>query len=177
MQLSREVLGCFSGQMQFTTGSSRQSQRKLPSSLEYICTPHRLLFRLLKRTDFHGANVLTGPGLWSVPVIPFFLLSFLFWNKKNNKKQKIWFENEFELIGSFISRTRQMHNSAKREKSCNNTSGLKPKAPLNVRQMSLPPEHLEATRNSAPYGAAAECRLLQWNSVSSDPGRIQDAHN
>lgn len=42
----------------------RQSQRKLPSRLGYICTPHWLLFRSLKGTDFHDATVLTGPGLF-----------------------------------------------------------------------------------------------------------------
>lgn len=63
-----------------------------------------------------------------------------------------------------------MHNSADAlsTKECNKTSGLKPKPPPSVRQMSLLPQHLEATWKCAPYRAPAQRSLLKLNSVFSD---------
>lgn len=109
--------------MQFTTGFSREN---------YIWKHHWMLFRSLKCTEGHDAKILCShfessgpptcvrgtqffiPGTQLTLIYP---LGFSVGEKMFNKKQKILFVNEFELVRSFISRTRiiqQMH-SAKRK--------------------------------------------------------------
>lgn len=62
-----------------------------------------------------------------------------------------------------------MHNSAealsKKEKECNKTSGLKPKAPPNVANVITAPT---SGGNMDTCSLRAECSLLGLNSVFSD---------
>lgn len=90
----------------------------------------------------------------------FFLLFFL-------KKQRIWFVNEYELIQSFISRTRQnaLFSGCIKQKECSKTSGLKPKPPPNVANVITA---LTSGGNMEICSLRGECSLLRLNSVFSD---------